>query len=353
MNMPKQIQEGKAVLAIYPGEIKKSDVVFYNPEMRENRDISVLAVKAFSSQTKRKLRVLDVMSATGVRGIRYALEAKSAVNEVIFNDINPYAYELIKKNIALNRLETSYKIHKKEAGCLLHEYRFLGDVVDLDPFGTPAPYLDAAARSVSNKGLIMVTFTDTSVLSGTYPKVALRRYGVNITKGFRPHQELALRVAYASLAKSLARFDKGMVPLVGYVYKHYVRIVAAIDKHKDAATRIYDYIGTKEIKLSDKIYFAKDVWVGKLGDADFVKKMLSFCSSSISPEACVLLNILKDEYEYNFYYDIPFIAKHYRLRLKNVENLLNHFPGIRAHFKKDYVIATNASLEDVISALKY
>ena len=47
--------------------------------------------------------------------------------------------------------------------------------VDLDPFGTPAPFIDAAIRS-SGKYL-GVTATDTAPLCGAHLKAGIRRYG--------------------------------------------------------------------------------------------------------------------------------------------------------------------------------
>jgi tRNA (guanine26-N2/guanine27-N2)-dimethyltransferase len=45
------------------------------------------------------------------------------------------------------------------------------DVVDLDPYGTAAPFIDAAVQSVNDSGLLCVTCTDLSVLATTnYPE---------------------------------------------------------------------------------------------------------------------------------------------------------------------------------------
>ncbi len=347
--MKKIINEGLATIKIIPGKVKKSDEVFYNPAMKINRDISVLAVRAFQKMTARSLRVMDVMAATGIRGIRYALEVNN-IHEIIFNDLNPKAIELIKENVKLNNLDIPYKIYQKDAACIMHEYRFLGDVVDVDPFGTPAPYLDAAARCVSNKGLLMITFTDTAVLSATYPNVALRRYGVKISKGYRPHQELAMRVALASIAKSLSRFDKGMIPLLSIVYKHFVRVIVAIDKHKNAATKVYENIGSKSYEIKGKKLIAENVWVGKVGDVKFVKEMLKLSNSDYA-EANKVLNILKEEYKYRNYYDIPFISKMINKRVKGLKEINKKIKVAKAHFQKDFVIATNASLQTILKIL--
>ena len=41
-------------------------------------------------------------------------------------------------------------------------------VIDLDPYGSPTPFLDAAVQSVADGGLLCVTCTDMAVLCGQY-----------------------------------------------------------------------------------------------------------------------------------------------------------------------------------------
>ena len=45
------------------------------------------------------------------------------------------------------------------------------EVVDLDPYGTAAPFVDAALGCVTDGGLLCVTCTDLAVLAGSqYPE---------------------------------------------------------------------------------------------------------------------------------------------------------------------------------------
>ncbi len=91
-----EVKEGLARILVPKAErIYDAPPVFYNPIMSLNRDISVLAVKVLGPKG-----VLDALSATGIRGIRYALETPA--EEVWLNDINEEAYGLMKKNVGLN-----------------------------------------------------------------------------------------------------------------------------------------------------------------------------------------------------------------------------------------------------------
>lgn len=47
------------------------------------------------------------------------------------------------------------------------------DVVDLDPYGTAAPFIDSAIGCIADGGLLCVTCTDLAVLAGSsYPEKA-------------------------------------------------------------------------------------------------------------------------------------------------------------------------------------
>lgn len=61
-----------------------------------------------------------------------------------------------------------------------HREKFRFDMIDLDPYGTAAPFLDAAVQSVNDGGLLCVTCTDLAVLAGTnYPE----KWSVEIAVG--------------------------------------------------------------------------------------------------------------------------------------------------------------------------
>ena len=89
------IKEGRAEIFIPKAERIYDAPVFYNPAMTLNRDLSVLVLQVLNPKT-----VLDALSATGIRGIRYALETNA--EEIWLNDINPDAFKLIIKNLKIN-----------------------------------------------------------------------------------------------------------------------------------------------------------------------------------------------------------------------------------------------------------
>ena len=149
-----------------------------------NRDISIAAIQQFlkirSSESENlanshdnKVRILEALSATGLRSIRYAKEI-NGVKEIVANDISKRAVASIANNVKANHVDHLVTPSHSDATMVMYsnrkkEDRF--DIVDLDPYGSPTPFLDGAVQSVSEGGLLCVTCTDLAVLgkySGCY-----------------------------------------------------------------------------------------------------------------------------------------------------------------------------------------
>ncbi|XP_009280769.1 PREDICTED: tRNA (guanine(26)-N(2))-dimethyltransferase [Aptenodytes forsteri] len=62
------------------------------------------------------------------------------------------------------------------------------DVIDLDPYGSPAPFLDAAVQAVSEGGLLCVTCTDMGVMAGNSAETCYSKYGAVSLKGKFCHE---------------------------------------------------------------------------------------------------------------------------------------------------------------------
>ena len=113
--------------------MKQEAGVFYNPKMEELRDISVIMAKASGISQP---RILDSTCATGIRGIRYEKEVGAIVDML---DINSGAASSASKNVAANKASAMVinKSIQEFANTTENKY----EIIDLDPFGTPAPYI--------------------------------------------------------------------------------------------------------------------------------------------------------------------------------------------------------------------
>ncbi|MCJ1329208.1 RNA methyltransferase tRNA(m5U54)methyltransferase [Thelotrema lepadinum] len=174
-----------------------------------------------------QIRVLDALSATGLRALRYAKEIPE-VTSVTANDISPKATSAITVNVRYNDLRSKINIITGNAIDQLHRNRGKYEVVDLDPYGTAAPFLDAAVQSLSDGGLLCVTCTDSGVFASTgYLEKCFSQYGGVGAKGGHSH-EVGIRVILHTIATSAARYGLAIEPLLSLSIDFYVRIFVKI-----------------------------------------------------------------------------------------------------------------------------
>ncbi len=210
--------------------------VFYNPLMRLNRDSAVLALGVHQGRLGRGISACEPMCGTGIRGVRLALEVKG-VEEVVLSDLNIKAVQLATENVSFNGVSDRVAVRHMEANLLLSLHarplsRF--DYVDVDPYGTPAPYLDTAVRACKRGGLIGLTATDMAPLCGVHPRASLRKYGGRSLRTEYCH-ELAIRLVTGALAVTAARHQVASTPVFSYAADHYVRVYAHLERGKKKA----------------------------------------------------------------------------------------------------------------------
>ncbi|KAL1521571.1 hypothetical protein AB1Y20_021230 [Prymnesium parvum] len=251
------VTEGKATI-YFPSE----KGVFYNPPQIPNRDLSVLVLHEFAQIWKQEqmakaakakargacregsepaeasapdaeeaappLRVLDAMTASGLRAIRYSLEVPQ-VTQVVANDLQPTALEALRENLRRNGLSEERVVPSLgDAVSVMHDAkRERFEVIELDPYGTAAPFFDSAMQSIAEGGLMMVTCTDLAVLCGTYPEACYAKYGSYCLKGKHCH-ESALRIVLSCMEDHANRHRRYIVPLVAVHINFYVRLCVRV-----------------------------------------------------------------------------------------------------------------------------
>jgi len=196
------------------GPGKRLGCVFFNAQMAFNRDVSVMLFRSL----RVKGTALDAMAATGARGIRLANESPGDFRMFV-NDKDPRAFRYIQANIGLNALENCEAVNQ-DLRC--HLASAVHDYVDIDPFGTPAPFVQAALQGLKRNGVLAVTATDTAPLAGTHAKKCARRYMARPLRNAFGH-ETGLRILLGYLAREAAQLDKGVRPLLCFYADHYFR----------------------------------------------------------------------------------------------------------------------------------
>ncbi|KAK4533102.1 hypothetical protein CCYA_CCYA15G3959 [Cyanidiococcus yangmingshanensis] len=229
-----EFREGLAKILYRKGEN------FINPAQVVNRDLSVLVLRYFwrllrhehgtGDGKKRplvKLQVLEALSATGLRALRYCRET-NCIERVVANDIDPRAYETICENLQHNAdLREVLVPNCADAYMYMANHRNAFDFVDLDPFGTAAPLLDPAVRAVRDGGLLCVTCTDSRVLCGKQPEICFSRYHATSIGAPYAHEE-AIRLVMGAVAQHANRHGRHMEPLLAFYIDFYVRVFVRI-----------------------------------------------------------------------------------------------------------------------------
>lgn len=198
----------------------KTFPAFFNPAARVNRDVSVAIARATRPRT-----FLDALAGIGARGVRIANEC-SRRTEVTLVEFNETSLRMARKNAKKNGVESRCEFVHEEANAYLHSRfgrleRFAA--VDVDPFGTPAPYVQGALAAADEGAMVSLTATDTATLCGVFPTVATRRYGAKVAKGESPH-EAAIRVLFGFCARVGGVVDTGVAPVAAHATLHYLRV---------------------------------------------------------------------------------------------------------------------------------
>ncbi|MCS7119081.1 MAG: tRNA (guanine(10)-N(2))-dimethyltransferase [Archaeoglobaceae archaeon] len=337
--------EGKAKIVV--------ENAFYNPRMRFCRDLDMLV---FSVMGRHK--ILDALSATGVRGIRAILEADC---EASFNDVNPKAVKTIKKNLEMNGIEA--EIFCMDASILSRMKKF--EHVDIDPFGSPANFIESACTHTK---FLSVTATDLEALC-CKSSAGLRKYSAFVLKTDVPH-EIGLRTLLGFIARTALRFDKAVYPLICWVKEHYYRVHVVMKKSSSEVMKTIEKIGyiafcktcfSKKIlkfgdnaeicHCGDKMVLIGPLWLGELKDVDFIQKMIQRSERKIRD---FLLKIQK-EIDYPLAYSLPKICSHISKPVpstsKFVEKLKeNGFIASSVHYC-GYFVKTDADIKEIIKVL--
>ncbi len=292
--------------------------VFYNPDMMRNRTMSVLAIEAYRRIYDIKdLVICEPLSGTGIRGIRYAREV-SGVRKVVLNDIDERAYVLIKHNIHANNLSDVVEVYNDDASALMLRLRrsIRFNVIDIDPFGSPIPFMYAALKAISSGGLICVTATDLGVLSGAHESKCIRRYGARPMRS--PFsKEVGIRILVGAIARMALELNYGIVPLLSYYERHYYRVFMLVVKDSAHAKECVESLGYVYYSKSDlrrgfvheypvllsnprrdNVLVGGPLWIGRMVDLDFLSEVRKVASERVfygDNGLKELLNVLAEE----------------------------------------------------------
>ncbi|MCI4324813.1 MAG: hypothetical protein L3K00_02870 [Thermoplasmata archaeon] len=191
--------------------------------MALDRDLHVAVAARWAATTGRRGSAWEMLGATGVRGLRVLVES-GALDRLLCTDAGGPAAQVLRANCAryASLGATSLQWDARRA---IPDGRF--DAVDVDPFGSPLPFLDAAFGSLAPNGLLSVTATDMVVLAGADAPATRRRYLAEPVQG-RLGPESGLRILLRTLSDRGEASGRAIHPLVSYVRDHYVRVYVLV-----------------------------------------------------------------------------------------------------------------------------
>ena len=375
----------------------KSMKVFYNKRMIINRDISSLAINAYSKLfNQNEIVIVDSMAASGISSIRILKECKS-IKKMYINDISPEAVKLIFQNLKLNNLDKCYnqiEITNKDANILFSEIKSNTEknkkpnIISIDPFGTPNIYVDSAFKTINKvDGLMCITATDTAVLFGVRPDACFRKY---LSKSLHTEycKEIGARILVYFISR-IANINKArIIPLLTFYSGHFIRVFSLVLKGKRKITESFKNYGyilhckhcgyrsafkdnililPKRCPICQKIDsfdYAGPLWIGTIHDINFLKEILALNKNSNLPSQKRIENLLSYAIDENYmpisYYNIHKLCQHLKIpsipKLEDIISLIKKkgYQCSRTHF--DYLSIKSDldifALKDIIVELQ-
>jgi len=376
-----------------PASFPESDApVFYNKKMEINRDFALALLRVYLTKREEAKEILyfEPMAGSGIRSLRVAYELPNLT--VLMNDRNPHAVKLIKENVKQLKLKKRTEVYEDDANELMLRFGSSGrkiDIIDIDPFGSPSPFMDAAAHAIRKDGLLAVTSTDMATMCGVYPAACVRKYASKPIHSFISH-ELAVRMMIGFTVIALARHGKSTRPVFGHSTAHFIRAYLIAEKGITKAKKVMNELGfVAHCTFCFNLEIAKGIvnslvkqcpncgqtrqiggpiWLGKLYDKEYVDNLETELAENADKYGTVkkmqkLVSLVKEELKAelaseknHFYYDLHQIADKLNLpspKMTTVIELLQNqkFIAFRTHYRTNSV-KTDASIKEVVAAMK-
>ncbi|HET6517461.1 MAG TPA: tRNA (guanine-N1)-methyltransferase, partial [Nitrosopumilaceae archaeon] len=299
-----EITEGNTKFLVPHGSVNEKvppkDPAFFNPKAKLNRDFSIIAYSAFLKNFDGPKIFLEGLSGIGARGLRVANEI-SNVEQVVVNDLNPNALELAKKSACLNNIK-NVQVSENEVCRFFSMFSKKGErgtIVDIDPFGSPAKYVDCGIRATMHGGILSTTATDLQVLHGLFKDACKRRYG-GIPIKTEYSNEIAIRLILGCARIIAARLDIEIVPLFVesdlHYYRTYVRILNRPDQNENIGYILHcktcgNRKATNEQEkicnvCNGNVELAGPLWTGQLFERKFLETMQNEISNYLVDKNC-------------------------------------------------------------------
>ena len=347
---------------------------FYKPNSKLVRDLGVLAAVVYRRQ-RGQLRVLEAMAGSGIRSLRYYLES-----DADFLRVNEGNYELnglLSQNLANTIPENCYQLthldaHRVFFDCFNRRDYF--DLVDVDCFGTAAPYLSTMLWATRIGGLMYLTSTDGRTLVGRTPDKSLQAYAA-YPRSHPALQEQALRLIIGSVAQQSGTKGLGIEPIFSLFFGETYRLMFRLTASANLTADNYGFLGychqcgdyqTINWRKLGKTVCSHDnsaltisgaMWLGELHNSEYLQAMKTIAQQWQWDKIVKLLSTMIAEAELPpYFFTLGEIGKRGKLDLPQRSVIVKALQdkGYRAsetHINPE-AIKTNANIHSCIAVAK-
>ncbi len=345
---------------------------FYNPKAEIVRDLAVLAAAVYR-RDRGTLRVLDAMAGCGVRSLRYVLESQA--DFVWANDSNSDIQNVLRENLARWLKPDQYKVSDRDAirvffDCYNRQDYF--DLVDVDGFGSPVPFVHAVLSACAIDGLIYLTSTDGRTVTGRAPENCVADYGAYARIHPSVHEQ-GLRLILGNVQQQAASRGMGIKPVFSYftgqTYRVMVRLVSSIQLteqnygflgfcHECGTYQPVEWrrLGRSQCSHDQRsLVLSGAMWLGNLHDAEQISRLIQLATEWGWISRVRLLELMQAEAEMPpYFYTLGEIGRRGKLDIPKSNYLIQTLQqwGYRAsltHIDRE-AIKTDANLPTCIRA---
>jgi len=255
---------------------------FYNPKAEVARGLGILAARV-----ARPLSIFETFAGGGTRTLLYARYVQPTIHHVNEGH-RGFLCELLH-NYFENALPTDgLRITVSDFLTEGHGFVCEGlkyDWVDLDPFGSPSPFLAMALGLVKSGGYVYITSTDTATLSGKRRGDDVRLYGVAL-RPWETYAEMGARALIYSVWNAANNLNLHIRPVFvyyeGYAYRLLVRVRDRRNPEGVGFVQRCKGCGTYSVSVRAKGVcgvcggeneLVGPLWTGALYDRGFLRRM--------------------------------------------------------------------------------
>jgi len=257
--------------------MKEAGRVFYNPSMSGSRTRSVLLFRHSIEAGllgKGTIYALDGLTASGLRARRWLNELPGEMAQRIsatIVDLDGESLEwALKSHERYPPNHSKGKLGHSQSDLRVEVLRSGRHWIDIDPYGSPVPFIDTALQSMARNGVMEVSATDTAALTGSSKTALMRRYGARVLTDSLSHDS-GMRVLLATLSRVAARHDRSIVPLLSVWDSHHLRVSFRVIKGVSAANNLEESIGWRVFSPSkEEVVASMDAGMYPKSSLDFL-----------------------------------------------------------------------------------